>query len=563
MRRLLAAIAVVFLCLLPAASSAQALWRMASFRSDVIVRTDGVIEVREKIAADFLTERHGIYRYIPVEGEDDQGKAYRLDIDLNGVWLDGQPERVETSRKGDQLVWKIGKAETTYTGLHEYVIEYEARGAIGRFQDMDEIYWNATGEGWDVPLPIAAATVTLPDGAAILRSACYTGAYGSTAQDCTIIEASDSVGFVTKNEGDPLTVAVGFPKGLVAEPPPKSFLSIVAENAARFLPILLPLAVLIFMYRRWKKHGDDPDFEAIVTQYESPAGLRPAEANALLHQMAVPGDLAVTIVDLAVRGYVRIEEKRTKGVLGIGGSKDHVLHLVRDYRNDLEVEPFETKLLEDLFGPENPPPAEVSVSSLKGTFHMKAKEFQEKLMEQLTTDGYFESNPNKARGMYLGIGALFFLPLIFGLRDALGAAIAASGLIVMLFGSFMAKWTAKGHEAAWRVKGHKAFIGAVEKYRAPWMETQDVFEKTLPYAMAFGLGARWAKAFAPLNLPPPSWYQGAVIGTTWSPVDFEKSLSGWSNSMIAASSPPRSSGSGSGGGGFSGGGGGGGGGGSW
>ena len=90
-----------------------------------------------------------------------------------------------------------------------------------------------------------------------------------------------------------------------------------------------------------------------------------------------------------------------------------------------------------------------------------------------------------------------------------------------------------------------------------------MFEKTLPFAMAFGLGARWAKAFAPLNLPPPTWYQGAVIGASWSPVDFEKSLSGWSNSMIAASSPPRSSGSGSGGGGFSGGGGGGGGGGSW
>ncbi|HTK59855.1 MAG TPA: DUF2207 domain-containing protein [Candidatus Baltobacteraceae bacterium] len=562
MRRLLAALAV-FLCLAPAGASAQALWRMEAFRSDVIVRADGVIEVRETIGAEFLAERHGIYRYIPVEGKDDQGQDYRLDVGLNGVWLDGQPERVDASRKGDQLVWKIGKEETTLRGSHEYVIEYEVRGAIGRFQDMDEIYWNATGEGWDVPLPIAAATVTLPEGVATLSSACYTGPYGSTAQDCTIIEAPGSVGFVTKNEGDPMTVAVGFPKGLVAEPPPPSFLETAAAAAARFLPFLLPLAALIFMYRRWKKHGDDAEFGAIVTQYESPAGLRPAEANALLRQMSVPGDIAVTIVDLAVRGYVRIEEKKTKGILGIGGSTDHVLHLMRDHRNDLELKPFETKLLEDLFGPENPPPAQVTVSSLKGTFHMKAKEFQEKLMEHLTAEGYFEMNPNKARSVYLGIGSLFFLPLIIFMRDMLGAAIAASGLIVMLFGSFMAKWSAKGHAAAESVKGYKEFIGAVEKYRAPWMETQDMFEKTLPYAMAFGLGSRWAAAFAPLNLPPPTWYQGAAIGATWSPVDFEKSLNGWSDSMIAASSPPRSSGSGSGGGGFSGGGGGGGGGGSW
>lgn len=538
---------------------------MEKFRTDIAVRADGVVEVRETIVADFLADRHGIYRYIPVEGEDDQGKPYRIDVDLRGVWRDGAPERVDASRKGDQLVWRIGKEETTMRGTHEYVIEYEARGAIGRFQDFDEIYWNASGEGWDVPLPVVAATVTLPAGVERTSSACYTGAYGSNAQDCNVIEAGDSVGFVAKAEGSPMTVAVGFPKGAIAEAPPRPFLSVLAERAGAFLPLLLPLAALLFMYRRWKRHGDDPDFASIVAQYESPVGVRPAEAQALLRQNSVPSDIPVTIVDLAVRGYVRIEETKTKGLLGtgLGAATDHVLHLERDYRNDTEVEPFEAKLLEDLFGIDSAPPGQVTVSALKGTFHMKAKEFREKLMEQLTSDGYFEANPDKVRGAYFGVGVVCFLPLIFGLANAWGIAIAASGLIVMLFGSFMAKWTEKGHEAAWKVRGYQEFIGAVEKYRAPWMETQGMFEKTLPYAMAFGLGARWAKAFAPLNLPPPTWYQGAVIGSAWSPVDFEKSLSGWSSSMIAASSPPRSSGSGSGGGGFSGGGGGGGGGGSW
>jgi len=75
------------------------------------------------------------------------------------------------------------------------------------------------------------------------------------------------------------------------------------------LPLLFPLAALIFMYRRWKKHGDDPEFGAIVAQYESPEGLRPAEANAIMLQQSMPSDVAVTIVDLAVRGYVRIEEQ--------------------------------------------------------------------------------------------------------------------------------------------------------------------------------------------------------------------------------------------------------------
>jgi len=564
MRRILAALALA-LFLAPAGASAQTLWRMDKFRSDLAVRADGVVEVQETIVADFLADRHGIYRYLPVEGKDDKGNPYRLDVRLNGVWRDGAPERVDASRKGDQLVWKIGKAETTLRGAHEYVIEYEVSGAIGRFEGFDEIYWNATGQGWDVPLPIAAATVTLPDGVDITDSACYTGTYGSTAQDCTIIESEDTVGFVTKNEGDPLTVAVGFPKGAIAEPPPPPIAAAAARSVGRFLPVLLPIIALLVMYRRWRKHGDDAEFGAIVTQYESPWNLRPAEAHALMRQSAGADDLAVTIVDLAVRGYVRIEETATKGILGskIGSGKDHVIHLARGYAADPDVKPFETKLLDDLFGVSSAPPAQVTVSKLKGTFHMKAKEFQEKLMEHLTTEGYFEKNPNKARNTYIGIGTALILPMFIALPNAWTISLAAAGAIVFAFGFAMAKWSAKGHAAAWHAQGYKEFIGAVEKHRAPWMETQSMFEKTLPYAMAFGLGARWAKAFAPLNLPPPTWYQGAVIGSAWSPVDFEKSLSGWTTSMIAASSPPRSSGSGSGGGGFSGGGGGGGGGGSW
>ncbi len=560
MKRFLAAIAVL-LCLAPADASAQALWRMERFRADIAVRADGVVEVRETIAAEFLADRHGIFRYIPIEGRDDQGNPYRLEVSLYGVWLDGRAERVDASRKGDQLVWKIGKEETALRGAHEYVIEYEVRGAIGRFAEFDEIYWNVSGEGWDVPLPTVSATVSLPEGAEVTGARCYTGAYGSTAEDCTIVESAEAVGFVAKTEGAPMTVAVGFPKGLVAEPPPVPF----AARAAKFLPILLPLAALAFMYRRWKKHGDDPEFPATVTQYESAWNMRPAEAHAVMRQATGTDDLAVTIVDLAVRGYVRIEETKTPGLLGskIGSGTDHVLHLVRDYRNDAEVKPYEAKLLGDLFGIENPPPAQVTVSKLKGTFHMKAKEFQEALLEHLTKEGYFEKHPQKARGAYVAVGGALIVPLFMGLLNAWGLAIAASGLIIALFGAAMAKWTVKGHAAAWHAQGHKQFIATVEKHRAPWMETQDMFEKTLPFAMAFGLGARWAKAFAPLNLPPPTWYQGAVIGSAWSPVSFEKSLSGWSSSMIAASTPPRSSGSGSGGGGFSGGGGGGGGGGSW
>jgi len=91
-----------------------------------------------------------------------------------------------------------------------------------------------------------------------------------------------------------------------------------------------------------------------------------------------------------------------------------------------------------------------------------------------------------------------------------------------------------------------------------------MFEKLLPYAIAFGVEKVWAKRFQDLNIGQPDWYQGASPGILNSYV-FVNSLNSSMKSFKMATTPTRSSsGFSSGfGGGFSGGGGGGGGGGSW
>ena len=576
MKRILAALAIA-LAVLPQAVHAEELWRMDKFRSDIAVGADGVVEVTETIDVDFLTARHGIYRYIPTQGRDDSGRAYALSIRAIAVMRDGRNEHFDASRSGDNLVWRIGYPDITLTGTHEYVIRYAVTGGIGRFQDFDELYWNVSGEGWDVPLPIVAATVILPPGVEEQQSACYTGPYGSKESDCQVISAGGQVGFVTKTPGKPLTVAVGFPKGVVAgtavpvAPEPSGARSVgpFSYGFASWPWWLLPIATFLFMYLRWRKKGDDPDLGPVVAEYEPPEGLRPAETTAVLRQATDRMAVASTIVDLAVRGYLRIEETKTDGLFGtgLGSSKDHVLHQLKAFREDATLKPFEKRLLEALFT--GPMPAQVSVSRLvEERFYEDAKELRSSVMAQLASDGYFEGNPEKIRNLPMAIGIVAaIIPGIFVFMAPalivtdIGAWLAA-GVIIAVFGYFMGKWSPKGVEAAKRARGYREFISKVEKYRAPWMETQEIFEKTLPYAMAFGLGSRWAKAFASLNIQPPNWYAGANAGA-WSALTFADSIDAWSRSMVAASSPPRSSGSGSGGGGFSGGGGGGGGGGSW
>jgi hypothetical protein len=552
MKRLLAALALSIGLLAPQAPAfGQAVWSVEEFHSDVTVREDGSLEVRERIKADFLTERHGIYRYVPYQGTNDQGKAYRLRVDLVSVQRDGLVEDVSTSKENGNIIWKIGDANRTMDGAHAYDLTYRVENAIGRFDGFDEIYWNVTGTGWDTSLPVVTARVSLPEGVKATQSRCYTGAYGSTAEDCTISENGSVLEFSAIRPNESMTVAVGFPKGVVAAPP---LWRRVLWAITQYGPWFLPLLVFVFAYRYWRKHGDDAPLGTIVTQYEPPVGLTPAETRALLTQSAHAKDVTPTIVDLASRGYVIIEEMEKKGILR--ATKEYALVLAKEFKTDASLRAFELHLLFGLFT--GTVGEKVQLSSLKKTFHAQVQAFVKGVAASLTERGFFTKDPGHVRGLWMGIGGAV---LIAGFAVvSLAGPFIVSGALLMLFGWFMPKWSPSGLEAARHASGYKEFISKVEKYRAPWMEDQNIFFRALPYAIAFGLGAKWAKAFAHLQMQPPAWYHGANMAA-WSTVDFEKNMQSWSSSMMVAAMP--SSRSGSGGGGFSGGGFGGGGGGSW
>jgi len=91
-----------------------------------------------------------------------------------------------------------------------------------------------------------------------------------------------------------------------------------------------------------------------------------------------------------------------------------------------------------------------------------------------------------------------------------------------------------------------------------------MFEKLLPFAVAFGVERIWAKRFESLHIAPPSWYR-SYSTTRFNSMMLVNSLNSSFRTVATSATPTRSSTGHSSGfsGGFSGGGGGGGGGGSW
>ena len=68
----------------------------------------------------------------------------------------------------------------------------------------------------------------------------------------------------------------------------------------------------------------------MAVQYEPPGGMTPAEAGTLLDERADMRDVMATLVDLAVRGYLRIEEQGGATALRAARrAKEYVFHRLK------------------------------------------------------------------------------------------------------------------------------------------------------------------------------------------------------------------------------------------
>jgi uncharacterized membrane protein len=295
--------------------------------------------------------------------------------------------------------------------------------------------------------------------------------------------------------------------------------------------------------------------------------LIPAEVGAIIDEKLDPRDITSTIVGLAVKGYIKIEETKKEGL--IFDTPNYYLSKVKEPDEDLS--PFESEMVRSLFSDD---PSGVFVSELKNRFYKNLPTLKNSLYNELVRKKYFLRSPEKVRNVYMIAG--FIIIIVGGFLGAVltsyltGKAIIASaltGLPFFLFSRVMPAKTKTGSSAYMDVLGFQEFLSRAEKDRLQRMSDNNLFAKFLPYAIALDVVDNWAKAFEGIYQEPPNWYVSPGGLRTFVPSHFSYSIGSMTSNLSSAMfSAPRGSGvggGGSGGGGFSGGGFGGGGGGSW
>ena len=539
--------------------------KIQKFSAEIFVQSDAAVDVTETIEANFIGAWHGLYRTIPVEYVTPQGFNYTLFVKLHGAAdAAGQPLKVETSRDRHYLKWKI-YVDDANDAVRTIVLHYRVSNGLKFFEDHDELYWNVTGDEWDVPVENASAQILLPTGVTGIRALDFTGAYGSRAQNAEVVTSANRVDVTMQrplafHEG--LTVVVGWDKGFVQEPGRSE---LVQQFLVSNWPLFFPIPVFFIMFWLWYTHGRDPRVGPIAVQYQPPEGMTPAEAGALVDDAANMRDITATIVDLAVRGFLTIEEQDKPHMMGLYSNKEYVFHRKKDPNQWQGLKSHELLLLAGMF--DNGMTSQVELSQLQNRFYKNLPPIREGIFEGLIERGYFQHRPDMVRSAYIaGAFVVGVLLLVLGVKLSetsgmvvtpfLIAAIVSGGIIAG-FGWFMPTRTPAGARALAGVLGFEDFLTHVEADRMDRInQSPETFEKFLPFAMALGVEKKWVGAFQNIYAQPPAWYQGGYYGGGFHPIAFVNSLDMMTTrtGTVLASAPRSSGGSGFGGGGSSGGG---------
>ncbi|AKT51462.1 DUF2207 domain-containing protein [Arsenicicoccus sp. oral taxon 190] len=606
---------------------------------DYVLDAQGGVSVTETYDYRFTTSgRHGMERtiataqgYTPTEdnpagsdgssGATSQERHYEIS-DISASSPSGAPAQLSVRDQGDATVLRVGSPSRTVQGDQQYVLKYHLAHVVNEQPSDVEFYYNVLGNSWRVPFDAVEVTVRGPGSAAVTKAACYYGAFKSSEkceatpgnparfsardlavmQNMSVVAALPRSAFtdVSKDVRDAGSAGSGGPY-ISPESARVRTLSQLGIGVGAPLLALAGMGALVWRRGRDERYvGLAPDTlpapgqqvatrrggKAPVTavRFNPPDDATPGLIGTIYDESADTIDVSATVIDLAVRGYLRIEQTQDAGVFQTSDWKLEYLGTPKP--GDRGLLTYERTVLDGIFSLGTP----VMMSELKNHFAGTLAIAKQEMYAETVRRGWFRQSPERVRQ---GFGCLTWLPfalifawMFFGAGSFAGALasdgvagfdlpvpslmVAAAGLLSV---PFIMRWlvkklparTADGSAVLEQTKGFREYLLTAEAEQIKYDEALDIFSRYLPYAVVFGVADRWARIFARVaemaradgyDVGVPTfyvWYGGGFGGFG----DFGHAVDSFSSSAAGTftSTPGSSGGSGFGGGGFGGGGG--------
>src|SRR5690625_279621 len=252
--------------------------------------------------------------------------------------------------------------------------------------------------------------------------------------------------------------------------------------------------------KRWKA----PQLAADAARNTPPNGIDASFYQVLNRYEVRATDVAALIIDLARRGYLRIEQDAKPDARGRGGEWSLNRHRVAKEKAG-ELHTFERVLLRRLFAEKEA----VRVNALRRSFGPNFVAVQNEIYQHVTERGLFRDEPLdvkvawRRRSSGLIIAAAFAWVLLQPLMPYPGSialGVLALGITAAVLSNFVGGRTAAGSAAALEGAEFARFL----KFGTPPLTADQrpgVFARYLPYALVLGVEEEWAAACDELGDP--------------------------------------------------------------
>lgn len=388
-----------------------------SYDSDIHVAENGKLTVTTTIQVWAMGKdiKRGIYRKFPVRYTGRYQQRVHVPFEVLSVKRDGHPEPYHIKTEGAYKVLYMGQEDRRLkkNQVYTYQFTYQTDRQLGYFEDFDELYWNVNGNEWTFPIDKISATVTLPKKVSedLLRIEGYTGPKGAKGKEFrSWVDEEGRIHFETTKplpSEQGLTIAVGFPKGIVQPPSKEQELKwFLSDNGGLLAGTIAILFVFFYYSFAWLRVGRDPTHGVIYPRYTPPKfnneTLSPSAVAYCSKMKADQRCVTAAMINYAVRGGMTIDEDGGSAWTG----KTYTLRKNGGETLD-SVSEREKKAFDRLFG---------SAKTIKvaQTNHTKFQSFKKNLFEGLKRDfcgqgKLFVLNTNWfICGIFLSIGAILF-----------------------------------------------------------------------------------------------------------------------------------------------------------
>jgi uncharacterized membrane protein len=441
---------------------------------------------------------------------------------------------VQQVQEGYSIVYYF--LQTITNGSSSFTVEYTVNGALRVYEGGDQLWWVAVPEDkFGFSVGSSTITVELPAEYAPRPGVDPVVTYGAAAD----VRVDNSLIVATATEligpDETFEIRVQYPHNPAAVAPPwqedfdrqrdfEENIKPLVDIGLIAVSLLVGIAGPLLVYSLWYNRGRDPQIGP-VPEYlsEPPSDLPPAVVGTLVDERADTRDVLSTLIDLGRRGYLVIQEDKKEGLFGLGGSSEFTFKRTDKPLNDLRG--FERKIMDRVFSGR----LTRKMDSLKNKFYQYMSSLKDDLYGELVEAGLVDAKPSTTRAQWSGFGAVILFIAAFAGFIALGAletvtwtliclpiAIAFTGVAMVVVGNFMPKKTRAGAEEAAKWDAFREYMRNLDKYDNVEAKAE-IFDRYLPYAIAFNMDSTWVRRFAKVSsTPPPIWYYPTYRGGHYS-----------------------------------------------